>query len=1147
MNISLEQLKEQLKIKPSLTGKKDVFVKVPVITDKNQDKIKTDITALTPVLKDLDRSAIEAKLRLNNMIPVADKKNEFFDQTREMDEEDTAVFGEMDPTVGISAKTRTKKITLDEISQLQDEGEFEDATQSRTRMTRKPKEGVAQLPQEEWVNVDSLPLVTRLPQPQPTFSLRVSSYYMENRQKFVNFINSYFQEYRDDILNEKLSISCNDVGKDENPEFKLLIHQKIVRDYLNLFTPYRGLLLYHGLGSGKTCSSIAIAEGMKSVKKVHILTPKSLQRNYIKEIKKCGDPLFRKNQHWTWYPVKKYPDAIKTFSSALGLTEDYIMKRKGVWFMDAQKESNYNKLSAKDLQSLDKQIDEMIQTKYHFIAYNGLKKTAFNAMTNNLELNIFDNSVVVVDEAHNLISRISNKIRKERQGVKNSDDGKMETKPTSTPMQIYELLMRAENAKIVFLTGTPVVNYPNELGILFNILRGYIKTWEITLEPTEGFKATSEKVYGLFSKDRFMDYFEYNKNNVLSATRNPFGFEKNIEKGLNRGVTAIKKANMGAQDPTSFLNDIGQISDTDFLRRTISMLERNGIPVNKYKTRVVLHKALPDKLDDFNQMFMNENKTLKNEMMFKKRIIGLTSYFRSAQEELLPKYDELTDFEVIKIPMSDYQLGVYELSRMAERKEELKKNTKRAKSENNELFEEPSSSYRIFSRLACNFVMPTPPGRPKPIEEKIDESVTNAVAETSKKGSVDSDERDLDDLEGDEIIQRIGDESYSTRIANALKYLEDNASAVLTKEKLQVYSPKFLNILENVSDPDHAGLHLIYSQFRTMEGIGIFKLVLDYNGFTQFKIKKGANGIWDLAIPESERGKPTYALYTGTESEEEREIIRNIYNSNWDQNLPITQTLNEIAANNHMGEIIKVLMITSSGSEGIDLRSTRFVHIMEPYWHPSRTEQVIGRARRICSHKSLPEDMQDVRVFLYLMTITDEQLSGDVSKTLKLKDKSKLRYKVSAEEEKMDYKVVTSDEALFEISNIKGNITSKLTKLIKEAAIDCATYSKRGTKENLQCLNFGEPRVTSFSYVPNASKQPVDSVQSKNTESFTWRGVEYEIRGKTYIYRDMGDDTGYLYDEESYYQALENPSMVPQAIKILEKKDGKVIIKPFHN
>ena len=63
-------------------------------------------------------------------------------------------------------------------------------------------------------------------------------------------------------------------------------------------------------------------------------------------------------------------------------------------------------------------------------------------------------------------------------------------------------------------------------------------------------------------------------------------------------------------------------------------------------------------------------------------------------------------------------------------------------------------------------------------------------------------------------------------------------------------------------------------------------------------------------------------------------------------------------------------MITSSGSEGINLRNTRFVHIMEPYWHPVRTEQVIGRARRICSHKNLPIALQTVEVFIYLMILS---------------------------------------------------------------------------------------------------------------------------------------------------------------------------------
>ena len=78
----------------------------------------------------------------------------------------------------------------------------------------------------------------------------------------------------------------------------MLTHQRIVRDYINLHSPYRGLLLYHGLGAGKTCSSIAIAEGIKASNTVVVMTPASLQMNYIKELKKCGDPLYKDNQFW---------------------------------------------------------------------------------------------------------------------------------------------------------------------------------------------------------------------------------------------------------------------------------------------------------------------------------------------------------------------------------------------------------------------------------------------------------------------------------------------------------------------------------------------------------------------------------------------------------------------------------------------------------------------------------------------------------------------------------------------------------------------------------------------------------------------------------------------------------------------------------
>ena len=64
-----------------------------------------------------------------------------------------------------------------------------------------------------------------------------------------------------------------------------------------------------------------------------------------------------------------------------------------------------------------------------------------------------------------------------------------------------------------------------------------------------------------------------------------------------------------------------------------------------------------------------------------------------------------------------------------------------------------------------------------------------------------------------------------------------------------------------------------------------------------------------------------FVLYTGTETTEEKEIVRNIYNSNW-KFVPnsIVKQLQKISTNNNYGEIIKVFMITSSGAEGISLK-----------------------------------------------------------------------------------------------------------------------------------------------------------------------------------------------------------------------------------
>jgi hypothetical protein len=196
-------------------------------------------------------------------------------------------------------------------------------------------------------------------------------------------------------------------------------------------------------------------------------------------------------------------------------------------------------------------------------------------------------------------------------------------------------------------------------------------------------------------------------------------------------------------------------------------------------------------------------------------------------------------------------------------------------------------------------------------------------------------------------------------------------------------------------------------------------------------------------------------------------------------------------------------MITASGAEGISLKNVRYVHITEPYWHPVRIEQVIGRARRICSHQDLPETLRTVEVFMYLMTFSKKQLNSDESIELRLKDKSKLD----------NLTPITSDEALYESATIKEEVNVKILQAVKEASIDCALHSKAGDKEQLKCFSFGSVNSSKFSYQPSIDNEESDTVADKNKTKITWKAVELTLEGIKYAYNKL---TREVYDLDSY-------------------------------
>jgi hypothetical protein len=435
-----------------------------------------------------------------------------------------------------------------------------------------------------------------------------------------------------------------------------------------------------------------------------------------------------------------------------------------------------------------------------------------------------------------------------------------------------------------------------------------------------------------------------------------------------------------------------------------------------------------------------------------------------------------------------------------------------------------SSTYRIFSRAACNFVFPPDMDRPIPAakgDKDIDESDLDAVPKSLRQEN--DSYANIEDAE-----EETEDTSYAGRIKKALTDVnvtdaETGESTYLSLAGLEELSPKFVKVVENLQNEDNQGLHLIYSHFRTIEGIGILRLILMANGFAEFKLEKEGDEWQIKEETEEDIAKPHFVLYTGTEEEEEKEIIRNAYNSAWDL-VPamVAKELQRRSENNHLGEVIKIFMITSSGAEGINLKNTRFVHIIEPYWHMVRVEQVIGRARRICSHQDLPVAQRNVKVFLYITTFSEEQKTSEKNIELRIRDLSRLDNKTP----------VTTDETLYEIASIKQRINNQILRAVKETAMDCNLYSPTNN-ENLVCYGSGQKYTSNqFGTFPSFERDR-DTPAELDVRSITWnaRIIKDKANNKEYA---LNEDTYELFDIESYHRAAKqgtDPILVGHLVK----------------
>ena len=549
----------------------------------------------------------------------------------------------------------------------------------------------------------------------------------------------------------------------------------------------------------------------------------------------------------------------------------------------------------------------------------------------------------------------------------------------STGGRVYKLLMEARNCKVVLLSGTPMLNTPFEISFLINMITGRRRYHEIQ------FKKDNSNIEEILKGNPYIDYYNYNApTRMLSLNFLPEGF---ITKDLKKRTKQIVR------------DHDTQFSDQDLLDNLKNTFESQDIDIQRVNTKTFT--TLPEDKDDFNNYFVAGDSVL-NPKMFMKRILGTVSYFtfddtQDKNDDVMPSKTKTQ----LKIPMSTHQYTSYMQVRSQEREQESKRRTSKAEED-----EKEGQVYRFFSRANCNFAFP------------------DGIKRVYKSN--------MNDADNEDEIDPTQVKAYESKIKRSIYNL--NKGDHLTEEGLANLSPKFTEILKKLKDQDLVGKSLVYSQFDTVEGLGLFKLSLDKAGFAEVKLKK-VEGEWNFEpLDEETRKKPKYFQYRNTE---DAQILLKVFNSEVNtlpvkiQNSLSSIGMDQDVVGNMYGNMIKVILITKSGSEGLSLKHVRFVHIMEPYWNMIRIDQVIGRAVRANSHKELPKELQTVEAYIYCSTFTKEQL----------KDKS-----TKADEG------LTTDEYIYKIAERKEKLIGKFLDMLKKSSFDCALNGPKNPK--LECFSF---------------------------------------------------------------------------------------------
>ena len=788
----------------------------------------------------------------------------------------------------------------------------------------------------------------------------------EDQKDFLHTINEKYDEFK---LREE----------DREPVKKdMFKFQQFISAYLDDDNDNRGLLVYHGLGSGKTCTSIIVAENLKTHRNIVVLTPGVAIKSNFKE----------------------------SLTSGECFTTNY-----------------------KNNNNIDKQ--------FKFITC-----PANNTVAKLKELGSLDEYLVIIDEVQKISGMISNQ--------------------SVIGLTVYNMLKNAKNIKIVFLSATPIINKPFELAILMNMLKGVMVVSRFIIGKTDIKKI--DMYVKEIEKLEFVKYCEPNyKLRYFDLLLTYPNWNPNYIKAIENLITIGKKYD----------------------------IEITHKPKEDLK-----YPLFPETEDEFNETFILSNEsgidTVRRKEILRRRLVGFISYYKGGDKK---KYPTQNPTQFITTEMSDYQFVQYAAIRYFEKKVEKGGTTGSINLKRKKAQTTSSSMYRIYSRQLSNFVFPEEISKPflkKEMENKFKSKLSgnykNSKNDNKNIKKALLEEQETSEGESESNLKKLQKTQSLQRITETLTGMKDNKEKYLSYEDgmLDKLSPKMKAMYRNIRKC--RGIALIYSQFVTLEGLGIFSILLEANGYER------------LNSSNSKTKSKKYCMYTGNQTLEERKEIFKIMTK----------------SSNKRGKICQLILISESGAQGLNLKNIRQVHIMEPFWNEIRIQQIIGRAVRYESHIELPANERDVDVFRYSSVFTDKQQKEFIGM---------FAGPISTREK------ITTDEYIHDLSVKKEKLTDEILTVMKESAIDCK-LNKLFNEKEINCLDLG--KETGMAYYPDLKR---DYLHTKTNEKkinlkTTFKGKKgILLTSGLVIFKGKGSQQYQIFQKKKFQDYVPNTKITKKDIE----------------